>query len=205
MPKEREREREKEGLNAQTHRERERERLHRRTHSLDHEPRNRQTYSSPIIANPEIVKPIRHRSLRTQKSSNLFVTDHCEPRNRQTHSPPIVANPEIVTPFIKPKIVPLNCWSACSRSILPWVDLVADLLALFDLWFSFCCCGGVGGSCFIVLWFWVDLWFDFFFFFVRYWEFGFWWIWVLLDLMIYLFGSWENVRNMRFSRAFSRI
>ena len=157
--------------------------------------------------NPEIVKPIRHRSLRTQKLSNPFTIDHCEPRNRQTYSSPIIANPKIVkpirhrssrtqksshhssNPFIKPKIVPLNCWSACSRSILPWVDLVADLLALFDLWFSCCCCGGVGGSCFIVLWFWVDLWFDYFFFFVRYWEFGFWWIWILLDLMIYLFGS----------------
>ena len=46
----------------QTQRERKRERSRRRTHSSDREPRNCQTHSSPIVANPEIstpfVKPI---------------------------------------------------------------------------------------------------------------------------------------------------
>ena len=54
--REREREREKEGLRrANTKRERERSR--RRTHSSYHEPKNRQTHSSPIVTNPEIVAP----------------------------------------------------------------------------------------------------------------------------------------------------
>ena len=43
--------------------------------------------------NPEIVKPIRHRSLRTQKSSNPFATDRREPRNRHTIHPTHSSNP----------------------------------------------------------------------------------------------------------------
>ena len=128
---------------------------------------------------------------RTQKSSNPFVTDCHKPRNRRTIR---------------------QTWDRLAESpiCLLWVDFVINPLALFDLWFSCCCCGGVGVSCFVVLWFWVDLWFDEFFF-VRYWEFGFWWIWILLELMIYLFGSWENARKCEkhdkigFFRAFSRI
>ena len=48
-------------------------------------------------------------------------------------------------------------------------------------------------------------------FFAGYWEFGFWWIWILLELMIYLFGCWENARKCEkhdkigFFRVFSRI
>ena len=41
-------------------------------------------------------------------------------------------NPEIVAPFVKPEIVPPNRRFACSGSILLWVDLVFDSLALFD-------------------------------------------------------------------------
>ena len=106
MPKERERE--KEGLRcANKERERERER-------------------EIALSNLFLIS-------QTQKSLNPFVTDRREPRNRQTHSPPIVANPEVVAPFFKPEIVPPNRQSACSGSILLWVDLVADPLALFDL------------------------------------------------------------------------
>ena len=74
MPKERERERERarEGrTQMRKHRERERER-HRAVEPI------------PQIANPKIVKPIRHRSSRTQKLSNPFATDRREPRNRRT-------------------------------------------------------------------------------------------------------------------------
>ena len=93
-------------------------------------------------------------------------------------------------PFVKPKIVPPNRRSACSGSILLW----------WRGWFLFCCSLTR-----------TDLWFDDFFFFVGYWEFGFWWILILLELMIYLFGSWENARKCKkhdkigFFRAFSRI
>ena len=137
MPKEREREREKEGL-RRANREIERER--------DHvvEP-------IPQIANPEIAKPIRHRSSRTQKSPH--------------HSS---------NPFVKPEIIPPNRRSACSL----W-SLIFLLLLWWRGWFLFCCSLILG---------WSLIWWFFFCWVLR--------IWVLLDLMIYLFGSWENVRNM---------
>ena len=92
--------------------------------------------------------------------------------------------PQITNPNRPPKIVPPNHRSTCSGSISSPIRLLSD--------------------------FWVDLWLDEFFF-VGYWEFGFWWIWILLELMIYLFGSWENARKCEkhdkigFFRVFSRI
>ena len=68
----------------------------------------------PQIANPEIVKPIRHRSSRNQKLSNPFATNRREPRNRLT-------------------IRQTRDRPAESPICLLWVDLVADPLALFDL------------------------------------------------------------------------
>ena len=96
MPKEREREREKEGL-RRANREIERER--------DHvvEP-------IPQIANPEIAKPIRHRSSRTQKSPH--------------HSS---------NPFVKPEIIPPNRRSACFGSIsspICLLSLISDFLVV---------------------------------------------------------------------------
>ena len=128
--------------------------------------------------NRQIMNPFVR--LRTQKSSDrepipqiveLVRWTHsldCEPRNRQTHLSPIVANPEIIAPFVKSIHQTRDC-PAESPICLLWVDPSlgrsrADPLALFDLWFSWCCCGSMGGSCFVVLWFWVDFWFDEFFF-----------------------------------------
>ena len=98
MPKEREREREKEGL-RRANREIERER--ERDHVVE---------PIPQIANPEIAKPILHRSSRTQKSPH--------------HSS---------NPFVKPEIIPPNRRSACFGSIsspICLLSLISDFLVV---------------------------------------------------------------------------
>ena len=145
--RERESERRKDS-NTQTQRKREREKY-------------RAVESIPQIANPKIVKPIHHRSSRTQKSSNPFTTDHCEPRNChticQTHS----SNPRSSRWIVDLLALGQSCCrSACSR-----LSLIFLLLLWWRGWFLFCCSLILGWS---LIW-WI--------FFVRYWEFGFYWIW----------------------------
>ena len=145
MPKEREREREKEGL-RRANREIDRERERERDHVVE---------PIPQIANPEIVKPIHHRSSRTQKSPH--------------HSS---------NPFIIPKIIPPNHRSACSGSIsspICLLSLISDFLVVV-----------------VVAWVVLVLLFSDFGLIFDLMNFFFCWvlrIWVLLDLMIYLFGS----------------
>ena len=86
---------------------------------------------------PQIVELIRwtHSSDRRARSLNPFL------RSSSSSVEPI---PQITNPNRPPEIVPPNHRSTCSGSILLWVDLVADPLALWFLgwsligWIFFC-------------------------------------------------------------------
>ena len=116
ISKERESERRKDS-NMQTQRERKRERSRRRTHSSDREPRNRQTHSPLIVANPEIVAP--------------FVKPEIVPPNRRSACSRSILSPIRLLFLISDFLVVV---------VVAWVVLVllfSDFGLIFDLMIFF--------------------------------------------------------------------
>ena len=121
-------------------------------------------------SNAPIVRLRTHSSDRRARPLNPIVRSwtHSSNRRARPSNPFLRSRTQIVSPRSSRRIADLLALGrSSSRSISSSIRLLSDFGLISDLMN----------------------------FFAGYWEFGFWWIWILLELMIYLFGCWENARK----------